>query len=119
MKPKRRAAITLVAVLGLAGPACSSKSPEPVACPSPVSSTTVTVVDYAFDPMCTGASPGATLTVKNTGAIPHTFTVTGTSIDVPLAVGETKQVPLTGLAAGTYAVVCTLHPQMRGSLKVG
>ena len=119
MMTKRRAAITLVAVLGLSGTACSSNSPQPAVCASPVSSTSVTAVDYAFDPVCTGESLGATLTVKNTGAIPHTFTVTGTSIDVPLAVGETTQVPLTGLAAGTYAVVCTIHPEMRGSLKVG
>ena len=119
MMTKRSAAITLVAVLCLAGPACSSSSPQPVACASPVSSTTVTVVDYAFNPVCTAAAPGATLTVENTGSIPHTFTVTGTSIDVPISVGETKQVPLTGVAAGTYAVVCRLHPQMLGSLKVG
>lgn len=119
MTTKRRAAITLVAVLGLAAPACSSGSPQPVACPSPVSSTTVTIVDFAFDPACTAASSAATLTVENTGAVPHDFTVPGTSISVPLGVGETTQVPLTGLAAGTYEVVCTIHPDMRGSLKVG
>jgi plastocyanin len=109
-----------VAWLAIAGTACSgSKSAGSVACDNPVSTTSVAVIDYAFNPACTAASAGATLTVKDTGAIPHTFTITGTSINVPIAVGESKQVPLTGLAPGVYEVVCTLHPQMKGALKVG
>ncbi len=108
-----------LAALTVAGTACSeSKTPALVACDHPVSTTSVSLVDYAFNPGCASAASGATLTVKDTGAIPHTFTVKGTSIDVPVAVGETKQVPLTGLAPGTYEVVCTLHPQMKGALKV-
>ena len=112
-------ALTGVAVLAIALPACSgSKSPS-VTCTDPVSTTSVAIVDYAFNPGCTAATSDATLTLKDTGLIAHTFTVHGTSIDVTIAPGETKQVPLTGIAAGTYQVVCTLHPNMTGALKIG
>src|SRR6478672_8267153 len=108
-----------IAWLAVAGTGCSRSTPTSSApCDNPVSTTSVTVVDYAFNPTCIAAASGATLTIKDTGAIPHTFTVTGTSINVPIAVGETKQVALTGLPPGTYQVVCTLHPQMKGALKV-
>jgi plastocyanin len=114
----RKPSILAIACLALLGAGCSSSSPESVSCANPVSATTVKLVDYAFDPGCTQAAPGATLTIMDTGAIPHTFTVTGTSVDVAVAAGESKQVMLTGLAAGTYEVVCKLHNEMRGSLKI-
>jgi plastocyanin len=113
-------AVACVVVFVIAGTACGgSKSGGSVACATPVSTTSVTIVDYAFNPSCTAATSGATLTLKDTGAIAHTFTVHGTSIDVAIASGETKQVPLTGIAPGTYEVVCTLHPTMTGALRVG
>jgi plastocyanin len=113
-------AVVCAAAFAIAGTACGgSSSGGSVACDQPVSTSSVAVVDYAFNPSCTAAASGATLTIKDTGLIAHTFTVKGTSIDVPIASGETKQVPLTGIAAGTYQVVCTLHPTMTGALKVG
>jgi plastocyanin len=117
----RRVPIALIAVLVLvSGSACSrSNASGPVPCVNPVTTTVVTLADFSFTPSCTAAAPGATLSITDAGAIPHTFTVKGTSVDVTIAAGETKQVTLMGVAAGTYAVVCRFHPNMVGSLKVG
>ena len=116
----RTPSVVLVAALGLmAGAGCSSSAPTSVSCPSPISTTTVTLADFSFTPACTAAASGATLTIKNAGIVPHTFTVTGTSIDVPVAERQSAQVTLSGLAPGTYQVVCRFHPNMKGSLKVG
>jgi plastocyanin len=115
-----KVATALVAGLGLLGGiSCSSSPPPPATCASPVTTTIVTLADFSFTPACTAVAPGATLTLMNAGTVPHTFTVPGTSVNVTLAAGETKQVTLSGLAAGTYRVVCTIHPTMVGSLKVG
>jgi plastocyanin len=48
----------------------------------------------------------------------HTFTITGTAIDQKLDGGANGQVSLAGIAPGTYAVVCTVHPQMTATLQV-
>jgi len=112
--------VPLVAALAImGGSGCSSKSAAPVSCPSPVSTTSIVIADFSFTPSCTAAAPGASLSIKNSGVIPHTYTVRGTSIDVMLAAGQSTQVTLSGVAPGTYSVVCTIHPNMMGSLKVG
>lgn len=115
----RKSSAALIAVLMLLGAGCSSDAPGPVSCANPVTATTVMLVDYAFDPACTATTPRATLTIIDSGSLPHTFTVTGTSIDVVVAAGERTQVTLDDLAPGIFEVVCTLHAQMRGAIKVG
>ena len=42
----------------------------------------------------------------------------GTAIDEKLDGGASGQASLSGIAPGTYAVVCTLHPQMAATLQV-
>lgn len=115
----RKVSVALIVAFASLVTACSSGKPEPTPCTSPVSTTTVTLADYSFIPGCTAAPTGSTLTVTDGGSEAHTFTVKGTSIDVIVASGETTQVPLTGVPAGTYQVICTIHPQMLGALQVG
>ena len=74
--------------------------------------------DFAFVPTCIGAPAGTRLTLQNTGAAPHTFTVQGTPIDQKLEAGAGAEVSLSGIAPGTYHVVCTIHPQMTATLVV-
>ncbi len=64
------------------------------------------------------AEPAPRSTLQNTGSTEHTFTVNGTAIDEKLDGGASGQVSLAGIAPGTYAVVCTLHPQMTATLQV-
>lgn len=114
----RRVAIGLIVGLGFVGVSCSGSS-EPPACANPVQTADVDLVDFVFDPTCASVEPGATLTLNNTGSVPHTFTVEGTDIDVQVAAGQTGEAPLGGVPAGTYRVTCTYHPQMVGALEVG
>jgi plastocyanin len=114
----RHALVSLVLVAALALPGCSSGVASPPACDNPTATTTVELKDFSFEPTCVQATAGAALTLNNTGREAHTFTVTGTGVDVHVDAGATGTASLDGVAAGTYTVVCTLHPQMVGALRV-
>ena len=109
--------LLVLVMLCVGGNACSG-SKAPAACTPSGPTQTVDLKDFAFEPVCIGAPSGATLTLKNTGSVLHTFTVTGTAIDQKLEGGADSQVSLAGIAPGTYAVVCTVHPQMTATLQV-
>ncbi len=106
-----------VLVMLCVGSLACSRSNTPVACTPSGPTQTVDLKDFAFDPVCIGAPRGATLSLQNTGSVLHTFTVTGTAIDQKLDGGADGQVSLAGIAPGTYAVVCTVHPQMTATLQ--
>ena len=72
----------------------------------------------AFSTSCVAATANDTLAVVNHDQAAHTYTVKGTSINVNVDPGQTAQALLTGIAPGTYAVVCTYHPSMTASLRV-
>lgn len=106
-----------IILMTVVGSACSS--PAKADCAQPQVATTVTVSDFAYRPGCIAAVAGATLSVVNQDSAPHTFTIRGTNVDVTIGSDETGSVPLTGLAPGTYSVICRFHPQMVGGLRVG
>ena len=93
--------------------------PASAGCTHPQASTSVSIAHFVFAPSCIAAAPGATLTVTNSDSVPHTFTVQGTKTDVSIKAGATASVPLSGVAAGTYTVICRFHPQMVQGLRVG
>jgi plastocyanin len=109
--------IALAAMLLL--PACTGGEAEPEACTDPVAATTVELADFAFRPDCLSADAGATITLQNTGDALHTFTIADTDIDFELDAGTSVEASLSGVEPGTYAVTCTLHPQMEATLTVG
>ena len=45
---------------------------------------TITISDFAFDPNCFTASASQGISIVNQDAADHTFTITGTDIDVPI-----------------------------------
>jgi plastocyanin len=108
--------ILLAALLTLpVGVACTAKSS---ACDTPSATTAVDIQNTEFSPACVSAGSTATLTIVNHDDTPHTFTVKGTDIDVKLDGGAAGQASLSGLAPGTYSVVCSYHPQMTEMLQV-
>ena len=108
--------LLLAALLTLPlGVACSSKA---AACGSPTATTTVDIQNTACAPASVSASATATLSIVNHDDTPPTFTVKGTDVDVKLDGGATGQAVLSGLAPGTYSVVCSYHPQMTETLQV-
>ena len=81
---------------------------------------TITISDFAFDPNCFTASASQVISIENQDAADHTFTVTGTDIDVPIAAGQTfNGEPISGaVSPGTYDFLCTLHPTMTGQVTI-
>ena len=78
---------------------------------------TVTIVDFAFDPVLTGVAVGDTVTWTNYGAEHHSVTAddsTFTSGDV--APGESFR--QTFAATGSYTYRCRIHPSMTGTVIV-
>jgi len=108
----------LALALGLA--ACGGGG-EPPACEDPQAAGTVTMADFSYEPGCVEAVPGDSLEVVNEGQAPHTFTVgtDGPEAEVDVAAGERGTLTVPDLAAGTYRVVCTYHPQMEAALRIG
>lgn len=81
---------------------------------------TITIADFAYDPPCFTASASQGISIVNQDAADHTFTITGTDIDVPIAAGQTfNGEPISGaVSPGTYDFLCTLHPTMTGQVTI-
>jgi plastocyanin len=115
MKIARALLLAIVTLLAT----CQGEGSPPEACTDPVAATTVELADFEFRPDCLSADAGATITLENTGDALHTFTVTGTDVDFSVDPGTSVEANLAGVGPGTYAVTCTLHPQMEAALTVG
>jgi plastocyanin len=113
-----RTICALVAALVLSGVACSSSDSPQDLCSAPTATTNVEMKDFAFAPACVSVSAGSTLTLQNTGAAPHTFTVQNTEDAADVAAGQTSTLDISNLTAGTYQVICTYHPQMTAALRI-
>jgi plastocyanin len=109
---------TLVIMMLCVGAASCSGSKAAASCTPSGPTQSIEMKDFAFVPTCIGAPAGTRLTLQNTGAAPHTFTINGTPVNTKVDPGSGAEVSLQGLAAGTYPVVCTIHPQMSAMLVV-
>jgi plastocyanin len=81
---------------------------------------TLTQVNYQFTPARITVHRGDTITVSDTNPnTPHTFTVTGTDIDVSNDAMSSQDVTI-DLAPGTYPFICRFHESqgMTGTLVV-
>jgi plastocyanin len=97
----------------------SRDTPQPLPRATQPAQPQVDVVDYGFSPGQLMVHVGATVTFVNQGSDGHDVTGGGPGGDWrsgPLAPGErySRQFGL----PGTYAYVCTIHPEMRGSVVV-
>jgi plastocyanin len=114
-----RAAIAAAIAVVIVLPACGGGD-EPPPCEGPQTATTVTMADFSYRPSCVEAAAGAQLEVVNEGQAPHTFTIESDTADaeVDVAAGERATFTVPDIAAGTYRVICTYHPQMEAALRV-
>jgi plastocyanin len=99
------------------GPSKTTSAPAP----APGGPLAIEAKDNEFVPKALTASAGdVTITMKNTGAAPHTFTLADPKADVNADAGKTVEIKLTGLKAGTYKFVCKYHEAlgMTGELTV-
>lgn len=116
-------AIAVVASAGLLAAACGggddgSSAPAPASGGGGGGTATVGVKDFAFDPSTVTVTAGeTTITVTNSGAATHSFTLDDGSASVDIEPGATETVVVNITADATFH--CTFHSQMTGTLKVG
>ena len=95
-----------------------AEAPAESTTPAPDSTTTVEILNNAFNPPQLNVAPGTTVTFVNRDSVPHTVTADNGLFDSgQLAPGASYPVVLEG--AGTVTYHCKLHPEMRGSIVVG
>lgn len=81
----------------------------------PVAAATVSISDSDFNPANTTVLAGSTVTWTNNDTSPHN--VLGGPLHSPtLSRGESWS--YTFSAPGTYSYICSIHPEMRGSVIV-
>ena len=78
---------------------------------------TVTMANMSYSGLPKDAKVGDTIVWTNRDTVPHTATAKDKSFDARVAAGKSQKTVLT--KAGTIAIFCIYHPQMRGTLKVG
>jgi LPXTG-motif cell wall-anchored protein len=109
------------------GSASSGEVPAaaPSAAPSAASSpkarksasTTVTMGDFFFSPASVSIAVGDTVTWRNNGDAPHNAVADDGSFSTQnLNKGESAS--HTFDQAGTFSYICTIHPQMKGTVRV-
>lgn len=101
---------------GGAGSAAESSagSSDPI---DPGSSVEVDVIDLDYDPREVTVAPGTTVVWSNRGDIPHTVTADGLFDSGIMLAGDIFS--WTFDEPGTYEYLCTLHPNMVGTVLVG
>jgi plastocyanin len=78
----------------------------------------LTMVDNEFQPSEFTAAGDSTLSVTNEGQALHNLTVAEGGIDQDVQAGESADVDLSGVQAGTYDLSCKYHPEMTGSITI-
>jgi plastocyanin len=85
--------------------------------PARAQDTSVSIVDFAFDPASITIEAGSTVTWTNNGATTHTVTSDDGAFDSGnLASGATYS--FTFDTPGTYTYHCTIHPNMTATITV-
>ena len=119
-------ALAAVGVLALAacgprGPAAAPPlhdmpSAAATAAPVTVATTSVDIVNFAFTPAVITVKSGAAVTWTNKDADAHTVAIAGVPVSKPLQTGEAYV--HTFSQPGTYSYICTIHPNMHGTVVV-
>jgi plastocyanin len=126
MLSKRFTALVLVLPLALGLVACgkSKKAASSGSTSSNTMAVSVEAKDFAFTPatLDVGAGQKITLTLKNTGAAEHNFSITSLKVNQDLAAGKTATVTFTApTSAGDVQYFCEYHKDsknMVGTLHV-
>jgi plastocyanin len=80
--------------------------------------------DFSFSPSELEGTAGQTLkiTVKNTGSVPHNFSIDAQNINETINPGQSKEITVTFPTSGSVQFYCLFHKvsnNMVGELKVG
>jgi plastocyanin len=80
-------------------------------------SASVTMGDLFFSPTSVTIAVGDTVTWRNTGDAPHNATADDGSFSTP-TINNGQSASHTFSQAGTFSYTCTIHPQMKGTVRV-
>ncbi len=134
----RKTAFVLVAVLAMGSVACSGDDGTPPAATGGTTGATgssevsdcvdltagdvftLTISGFAFHPSCFTARAAQSISIVNEDSADHSFTISGTQIDVTIPAGQTfNGESVSGvLEPGTYDFFCRFHPSMTGTVTV-
>ena len=122
----RKTLLAPVAVLALAGAACSSNggsstpSGGAAACSADTATATTSesMKGIAFTKTCFQVSAGTTISLSNEDSVTHSFTLDDPSANVSVDVNGGATGEATAPSAGTYSFHCRFHAQMTGTLIV-
>jgi plastocyanin len=104
-------------------PAAAAPAPPAVTVSSPKNkahasaSASVTMGDFFFSPASVSVAVGDTVTWHNTGQAPHTATANDGSFDTG-TINAGGSGSHTFSSAGTFSYICTIHPNMKGTVRV-
>ena len=114
-RSSRFALVSVVAALALG---CSSDDDDPGTGPgtqAPPQQVTITMSDFAFSPRVDTVAVGGTVTWVNNGPSPHTSTSAAGGWDSGV-VPDGQSFPQVFATAGSFGYICSLHPQMTGTI---
>ena len=80
-------------------------------------SSSVTIVDFSFSPSSVTIHTGDAITWRNTGQAPHNATANDGSFKTP-DLNNGQSASHTFNSAGTFSYICTIHPNMKGTIRV-
>jgi plastocyanin len=80
-------------------------------------SASVTIGDFFFSPTSVTIAVGDTVTWRNTGQAPHNATADDGSFKTP-DLNQGHSASHTFTTAGTFSYICTIHPNMKGTVRV-
>jgi len=79
---------------------------------------TIHLTEFTLDPSSVTLAAGGTLAVHNDGAVSHNLAIEGTDLITPmLDGGGTANLKLTGLAPGTYNIICQVAGHSAAGMK--
>jgi Copper binding proteins, plastocyanin/azurin family len=73
--------------------------------------------DFFFSPSSVSIAVGDTVTWRNTGEAPHNATADDGSFRTP-DLNQGQSASHTFDSAGSFSYICTIHPQMKGTVRV-
>jgi plastocyanin len=98
-------------------PPATTTVSAPVRAAHKASSTSVNIGDFFFSPGTVTVDVGETVTWHNSGQAPHNATASDGSFKTPdLNNGQSGS--HTFSSAGTFSYICTIHPNMHGTVRV-
>lgn len=98
-----------------AAPSADTSAAHPKA--RKAASASVTMGDLFFSPTSVSIAVGDTVTWQNTGQAPHNATADDGSFKTP-TINNGESASHTFTQAGTFSYICTIHPQMKGTVRV-